>query len=227
MDLVSRLAWLLAIPSLAGCFLFRGGETSRVEPVPEELRQPRLVPPPVPDRHLYGDVMRLQVGLWAAYREGDRTVTIAAVGKGAEGVWIEVVEEGEPRLASARLVSPEGVVRKAFYCEVSRDGRSAVVDQPLEQWSPPVGSGLVEVGRETSEETVRVGDRDLRARAVRVRFEDLEGRSVEEATLWHPDVPPVYAWSEGGGLVLRKAGGLLVELRAFGSDARPLVGPLP
>jgi hypothetical protein len=77
---------------------------------------------------------RVRPGQWASYKEGDRTVTLAAVAAAGDSMWIELIEDGDPRLVSARLVSPDGVVRKAFYGEVSKDGnRSTVEPQTLEQ----------------------------------------------------------------------------------------------
>ena len=68
-----------------------------------------------------------------------------------------------------------------------------------------------------------VSGRELRARRVSLRFEDLEGRLTRDVTLWHPEVPPLYAGSSDGGLVKRMSGATKVELVAFGSDAKPLL----
>jgi len=220
---VRRLAGFLAgIPFLAGCFLLPSGESSRVKDVPEELKRSGVVAPPVVDRHLYGDVAGLRTGQWARYREGGGLLTLAVVGAEEGGVWVEVVEEGETRLVSARLVAPGGIVKKAFYGEVSKGSRSAVVPQPLQQWTEPP-PGLREVSREGGEERCAVGGRDLLAQRVRIRFEDLEGRLAEEVWLWHPEVPPVYAGSGLGGLVRKRAGSRQVDLVDFGNDARPLL----
>lgn len=217
-----RIAWLAAVPLLGGCFLFATGESSQVEDVPADLRKPRLVVPPVMDVHLLGDPAGLKVGQWARYREKDRTVTIAVVEKEGENLWIEVVDEGEPHQVSARLVTPDGGVEKAFYCEVGKNGRSTVEPQELEQYAPPPAPSLTEADRETGERRVTVGGRELRARRIRVRYEDLEGRLTVVESLWHPDVPPVYDGSEHGGLVFRKTREAEVELLDFGADARPL-----
>lgn len=217
----------LAVLALAagGCFLFPSGEPSRVEEVPSELRRPVLAVPAAPDRHPYGDRARLEVGQWARYREPHRTVTIAVVGREGEDLWIEVIDEGRPRQISVRRVAPDGTVRQAFYGEVSSEGEpSEVVPQPLAQRdgrgpapSPPAGAP----GRREATERVRVGDRELEARAERIRTEDLEGRLVEEEWLWHPEVPPVYAGGPRGGLVRYRGPQGGVELEAWGADARP------
>ncbi len=214
---------LLLLPFLGGCF-FGGGAASRVEKVPDELQHARMVIPKAPDRHLYGDVTRLKPGEWATYREGNRLLTLAAVAVEGDALWIEVIDEGEPRQVSARLVGPDRVVRKAYYGEISKDGRKSLVEaQSLEQSAVVAAPRLSETGRETGEESVVVGGRELRARRVALRFEDLEGRLVQEVALWHKDVPKVYAGSDDGGLVRRRTGSTLVELTAYGTDARPLL----
>lgn len=213
--------WTLS--ALAGCFS-TGGENSRVEKVPEELRRPRVVAPKVPDRHGYGDISRLRPGQWVTYKEGERTFTLAVVAAAGDSMWIEVIEEGDPRLVSARLVSPDGVVRKAFYGEISRDGtKSAVEPQPLEQGGGSSGGTLRESGREADQEKVAVAGRELTAERVSVRFEDLEGRLTREVTLWHKDVPSVYAGTDAGGLIRRSTGTSTVQLAGFGTDAKPLL----
>jgi hypothetical protein len=220
MAVVRKAAALLGLLALVGC----PGASSRADKVPEELRRPRLVTPKVADRHPYGPVAQLKVGQWAKYREGARTLTLAAVAADGDRMWIEVIDEGDPRQVSARLVGPDGVVTKALYAEVSKDGQiSAVEPQALEQDVAATPPRLAESGRETGEESVKVGGRELKAKKVAVRFEDLEGRLTQEVTLWHPDVPPIYAAGEGGGLVRRTVGSAAVELLDFGTDAKPIL----
>ena len=209
------------LAALAGC---SSGAASKVEKVPEELRRPRVVAPKVPDRNGYGDITKLRPGQWASYKEGERSFTLAAVGMSGDSMWIELIEEGDPRLVSARLVSPDGVVRKAFYGEIAKDGtRSSVEPQTLEQNGTTSAEGLRETSRETDQETVKVAGRELTAQRVSVRYEDLEGRLIREVTLWHKDVPPVYSGSDAGGLVRRTRATSTVELTGFGSDAKPLL----
>lgn len=215
-------AIFLGVPLLGGCFLLPSGEPSRVEDVPQDLKQTRLVAPPVLDRHLYGDVAKLAVGQWARYREDGTVLTLSVVKKGPEGVWVEVAEEGEPRSVSARLVTAEGIVKKAFYGEISKGVKTAAVPQPLRQWVAPAAMTR-ETSRESGEESCSVGGRTLAARRIRIRSEDDEGRLVEEVSLWHPDVPPLYAGSEAGGLVRRRSGARQVELLDFGTGAEPLL----
>lgn len=216
-----RVFALGILAALAGC---SSGAASRVEKVPEDMQRPRVVAPKVPDRHGYGDITKLRPGQWASYKQGERTFTLAAVAAAGDSMWIELIEDGDPRLVSARLVSPDGVVRKAFYGEISKDGaRSTVEPQMLEQDGTPSGQGLRESSREADQETVKVAGRELTAQRVSVRVEDLEGRLIREVTLWHKDVPPIYAGTDAGGLVRRTTATSTVELTGFGADAKPLL----
>ena len=220
---VRRTLAVLILPALAGC-IFGSGSSSKVTKVPEELKRPRIVAPKIPDRYRYGDVTRLRPGQWATYREGNRTVTLAAVGVAGDRVWIEEIEEGDPRMISALLVSPDGVIHKAYYGEITKDGQKSTVEpQPLKQDSEAAPARLGETGRETAEDKVTVAGRELRAQRIKVRFEDLEGRLTEETTWWHKDVPPIYAGTDAGGLVRRQTGASTVELTAFGDDAKALL----
>ena len=212
--------WTVLLVLISGC---GSGPPSTTIEIPRHLREVTRVVPAVPDRHPYGDVTKTKAGQWVRYREGGRVFTIAAVGREGDDAWIEVIEEGEIRQASARLVAPDGQVKKAFYAELAADGLSKTVAQSLEQAPPRPSKGL-QGTRETGEEKLRIGDRDLVARRIRVRSEDLEGRLSEEVTLWHPDVPPLYAGTADGGLVGRRPG---VQLEAFGADAKPLVALPP
>lgn len=209
---------LLAVLSSCG-----SGASSRVEKVPEEIRRPKVVAPRVPDRHTFGDITKVRPGQWASYKEGERTFTVAAVAAAGDSLWIELIEEGDPRLVSARLVRPDGVVQKAYYSEISKSGaRSTVEPQTLEQDGTAAG-GPKESSREADEETVTVAGKELKCRRISVRFEDLEGRLTREVTLWNKDVPPVYAGSEDGGLVKRATATSTVVLVGFGTDAKPLL----
>src|SRR5262245_26434178 len=101
------LAIALAVAAPWGC---GRGDKTKVERVPEEMLRPRVAAPKVTDRHPFGDVTKVRPGQWATYKDGERTFTIAAVAAAGDSVWIEVIEEGDPRLVSARLVGPDGVV---------------------------------------------------------------------------------------------------------------------
>ena len=201
--------------ALAGC----PGAASIVDEVPPELRKTTAAVPAVGDRHPYADPSAVEPGRWATYREGGRTITLAVVGREAEGTWVEVLDQGEPRAASARLVAADGTVLKAWYQEPG----SAVQPQPLDQRPAPAAARRTETSRETAEEKLKVGARELVARRVRIRSEDLEGRIAEETWWWHPEVPPLYAGGELGGLLRRMSAAGTVELLDFGAGAKPAV----
>src|SRR5262245_57038805 len=204
---------------LAGC----GGHASRIEKVPEEIRRPRVVAPRVPDRHPFGDVNKVRPGQWATYKDGERTFTVEAVAPQGDSLLVELIEEGDPRLVSARLVSPDGVVRKAYYGEISRDGAKTTIEPQTLAQDSSTGSGAKESSREVDEETVTVAGKELKCRRISLRFEDLEGRLTREVTLWHKEVPPVYAGSGDGGLVRRTTATSTLILTGFGDDAKPLL----
>jgi len=194
-----------------------------VEDVPPGLRTPVAVVPPAADRWPHGPTEGLRPGDWARYREAGLTLTYAAVEREEDALWIETILEGEVRQASAALVGTDGVVRKAFYGEVSKEGKSAVSPQPVVQTSGAPARRWTELSREGGEERIAVGGRALACRSQRVRYEDLEGRLFEEHSLWHPEVPPIRAGSEAGGLVRRKSPKVDLELLDFGKDAKPVV----
>ncbi len=223
MRLLFGLLLLVGAPALSGCFLFSTGKGSSVRSVPDELRRPRLVVPLVSDVHSYGDPTTVKVGQWVKVREGDRVVTVSVVEKDGESVWFEVIDEGDPRQASARLVSAAGEVTRAFYCEISKEQHSTVEPQELSQGAAPPVSDRTKVSEKRDKATVTVAGKKLEAKRIKITYEDLEGRLTTDVSLWHPDVPPVYAGSDAGGLVRRQAGDEDVELLDFGSDAKRVV----
>ena len=193
-----------------------GGASSVIEEVPPDLRRTTSVVPPLADRWPYADPSGVEPGRWAKYRDGDRTFTLAVAGRAPEGTWMEVVEEG---VVSACLVADDGAVLKAWFQEPGGPPR----EQPLDQRAAPATPKRTETSREVGEEKVRVGARELTARVVRLRLEDLEGRLVKETWVWHPDVPPLHAGSELGGLVRRETSRGKVELLDFGAGAAPAI----
>lgn len=211
---------MAALGLLSAC---SSGESSRVEKVSDELQKPRLVVPRAPDRHPFAPIDKVHRGDWATYREGERRFTLTAGELEGDAMWIELVEEAEPRQVSARLVGIDGIVRKAWYGEVWKDGqRSTVEPQPLEQ-ATPVPGDAPPASLEAVEVTIVAAGRELRAARQRWSTEDLEGRRSESELVWSGDVPSILAWSRYGGLVLRKSGGRTLELQAFGTEGRLLL----
>lgn len=206
---------VLCMLLLSGC----GGAASVVDEVPPDLRRTTAVVPAAGDRHSYADPSAVEPGRWATYREGGRTITLAVVGRETDGTWVEVIENGETRAASARLVAPDGAVLRAWYQEPGAPAQPQAIDQR----PAPAAPRTTETSREAGEEKVKVGGRELVARRVRIRSEDLEGRIAEETWWWHPDVPPLYAGGEQGGLLRRSSAAGTVDLLDFGAGAKPAV----
>lgn len=205
-----KFAMLLPLV-LGGCF-WGGGQASRVEDLSANPGRLASALASVPDRHPYGDPAGYRAGQWATYREGNRTITIAVTGEEAGALWVELIEEGEPRLVSARLTAKSGEVLRAFGGEAG----GAAAPQRLIQAAPPAARG--EETESMKDGTVTVDGHPLACRTLTRRTEDLEGRVREEVSVWSPAVPPLYAGGPHGGLVRRGAG---LELLKFGADARP------
>jgi hypothetical protein len=220
---MGRVRKALLIAGLSLLSACGSGSASRVEKVGDELQKPRLVVPRAPDRHPFAPIDKVHKGEWATYREGERRFTLCAGEFEGEAMWIELIEEAEPRQVSARLVGIDGVVRKAWYGEIWKDGqRSSVEPQPLEQAvsapadEPPASLAAVEA-------TVVAAGREIRAARQRWSTEDLEGRRSESELVSSGEVPSILSWSRYGGLVLRKSAGRTLELQAFGTDGRLLL----
>jgi hypothetical protein len=224
-------AWIIGLllaPGAAGCFLFSSGPSSSTGDTPDELKKTRLDVPASVDVHVYGDVAEVRPGEWARYRITDQgqpyEITMGVAGAEGEGVWIEIVSEEETRKATARLVGPDGMITKALYREIPKNGAAtAVHDQPLKQYTESAAPVTSERSRTSDPKTFTVGSRSISGVEVKVVYEDMSGRRSEEEWAWSPDVPKLYAGSEQGGLVRRRVGPQTVELLDFGTDYRPVV----
>ena len=210
------LCMLLLVGGSTGLTAGCGGASSVIEEVPPDLRRTTSAVPPLADRWPYADPSGVEPGRWARYREGDRVFTLAVAARVPRGTWMEVVEDGA---ASACLVGPDGAVLKAYWQEPGGPAR----EQPLEQRAEPAAPKRTESSRDVVDEKIRIGPRELAAKVVRLRLEDLEGRLMNETWAWHPDVPPLYAGGELGGLVRRETSRVKVELLDFGAGAKPAV----
>jgi hypothetical protein len=207
---------VLLICLQCSCMLFATGRPSHVAEVKETMKDSDEHVPEVDDVHPFGGVSGIGIGAWATYQVDGRTITLAAVAAEGEDVWIEVIDEAEPRSVSARLVSPHGEVLKAFFRLLS-DG--AVHEQKLCQTPAKRKKHLEEVDREVRDEEVKVGERTLAAKRVTIVWEDLDGRQTTEEALWSAEVPGLFEGSEFGGLVQRGE----IRLLRFGVDAKPLI----
>lgn len=223
-----RVAWIGLTPFLAGCFLFSGGRSSRIGETPDEYKKTRAHVPPAEDLYPYGDPAPAPPGEWARYRiveKGEsREITIGVCARDKEGVWVEVVEEYEARRASARLVGPDGVVLRAFYREVPKSGApGAVQPQEIRQVADPSSTGLTERSRSSETCEAKVGTRSIPATEVKVSYEDVSGRRVDEEWMWSLQAPRLFGGGEQGGLVRKKTASQAVELLDFGTGYRALV----
>jgi hypothetical protein len=217
-----RIAAALGPLALSGCFLFTTGASTQVEDVPESLKAYRPHVPAIGDHHPYGPPGALKAGAWARYRvarAGESALTIGVIRREGERAWIEVVEEGEVRRASARLVGPQGRIEKALFREIGPQGASEVAPQELTQEGEPDAPEPDAVTSERREMEVLGAKRVVVVVRATYRDEAL-GRAVVDESVWCADVPAVWGASEHGGLV-SFAGGrerVRVELAAMGAS---------
>lgn len=224
----SRRCGLLlgAVAALNGCFLFSSTAASTAGDVPDELKVWTPHIPDVADRHAGGAIEGLKPGQWVRYLvkrpSGDIRLAIGVLSIETDRAWIEWVEEGESRLASARLVSKEGRVLKALFREIGPRGTSTVYEQKIVQSSDddaPV----------PSEETTEKRELDLLGTkqnvvVVRLVFRDeVLGRSETDETTWCAALPGLYASGPHGGLVRRTRERLSVEILESGTDYKPVI----
>jgi hypothetical protein len=205
---------------LTGCFLFSTGASTQVEDVPEHLKAYRPHVPSTGDRHPYAPPGALKAGEWARYRVargGESVLTIGVVRRDGDRAWIEVVEEGEVRRASARLVNAQGRIEKALFREIGPQGASETVPQELTQEGELEAPEPDEVTTERREMDVLGAKRVVVVVRATYRDEAL-GRAVVDEAVWCADVPGLFAASEHGGLVAMTGGRekVRVELAAMG-----------
>jgi hypothetical protein len=213
---------------LNGCFLFSSTAPSNYVDTPDDMRAWTPHVPEVSDRHAYGPIDGLKPGLWARYivkrPAGEIRLALGVVSVGEGKAWIEVVEENDSRLASARLVSAEGRVLKALFREIGPRGTSAVFEQKLVQSGdaePPAPAEETAVNREID---LLGGKRAVVV--VRAIFRDEAlGRSETDETTWCAGLPGLYASGPRGGLVRLacERQRLSVEMIETGTDYKPVI----
>lgn len=220
-------AWLTPL-LLAGCVL-GSGESSRTVPPDSERTAYRPAVSPVSDRHTSDRLEGIAPGAWVRYRvvrDGQATLlTLGAVSAESDALWIEVVEEGDPRRHSLRRVTFDGRVTRARCREVAGDGRtSEVAEQPVILGGEPRPAPEGEVSESTGR--IEVDGRAVEATIRRIVLRDEAlGKEQVETEAWSTHVPALYEGREEGGLVRRSAGNVTMELTAFGTAYEPGLTP--
>lgn len=216
------------LPLLVGCGVFSSGPSSQTGDTPEHLRKVQVKVPVTYDVYPYGDIAALRPGQWARFRVTERgsttEITLAAAGREGEATWMEVVEEDEVRRVSARLVSADGLVLKAFYREIPKNGTpSAVFPQEITQRADAQRPPLMERSRAVEPHIGQAGGKAVPTFLVRIEYEDINGRVRAEEWEWSKEVPPIFDGAADGGLVRKKTETQSVELLEFGDGHKPLV----
>ncbi len=195
----------------------------------EPAGRPPLHVPIVGDRYEYGPLDALLAGQWARYRitRGSATqeLTLACVERAGDRTWIEVVEEGEPRRASLRRITPDGAVERALLREVPAAGEASGIEvqRVVQSPAPPVAARPQSVDTKTNREDLR-GPIDVTIERALFRDEEL-GREYVEEHAWSKSVPSLYAGSDAGGLVRRVTPAEKIELLDHGAGYKALVPP--
>lgn len=226
---MKRICFPALLLFLNGCFSC--GTGSRVEEVDPGLKVYRPAAPPLGDRHSSGRLDLVSPGTWAAYRvsrDGNETaITWGAVRKEGDSLWVEVVEEGDPRMVSLRRIAFDGEVLSARYQEIPASGpASEVADQPVSPGGDaPRGQAAQTV---ESKKKIKVGERSVEATVYRKLYRDESvGREYEVEEAWSVDAPPILEHLEIGGrpagLVSRKSPAASIALVDWGTGYAPKI----
>ena len=215
------------------CGALACGTGSHVQPVNPDLKVYRPAVPPLDSRHSSSKLDRVAPGTWARYHVAsdgnEATVTLGAVRVEGKSLWVEVVEEGDPRKASLRRITFAGEVASARYQEIPASGApSEVADQPV---SPGVDPGSLRgppARVKEEKRMIKVGDRTIEAKVYRKVYRDeAVGREYEEEEAWSTEVPPLQEnleiAGETAGLIYRKTPSGAVDLVDWGTGYAALV----
>lgn len=219
-------ALLLFLNGCIGC-----GTGSRNEPVDPGLKVYRPAAPTLYSGQASTRIDAVLPGTWARYQisqdGSETTVTYGAVRIEGKSLWVEVVEEGDPRKVSLRRIAFGGGILTARFQEIPASGPSSeIVNQPLSP-SPsdatPAPSESVEFKKQLT-----IGGKALEATVLRRIFrDDSVGREYEEEEAWSGDVPPLLETLEvagkAAGLVYRKTAASSIALVDWGSNYTPVI----
>jgi len=215
---------LVFVSGCAGC-----GTASRLENVPAELKVYRPSVPPLADRHTSSRLAGIAPGTWLRYRfasNGSETlVTFGVVKAEADALWVEVVEEGDPKKASLRRITFDGDVTAARVREFPSSGPpSEIADQPVTP-APSAGFGPGQPTRiARTETTLKAGSKEFPATVLKMLYRDeAVGREHEDEAAWSAAVPTLLEDSEWGGLVYRKTPSESVTLVDWGDGYKALI----
>jgi len=186
--------------------------------------------PAVGDVWPFGDPSPVEPGTWVRVRiakdAAEQELTIAVDDRRGGRTWMEVIEEGDPRRASLRLVTAGGRIERAVYREVTSAGEESIaVAQPVVQ-SDGEEREVKPESVETAAGELAIGARRVKTTVETRLFRDEElGREYRESRTWSRDVPPLVGGGEHGGLVRLEAGGRRIEVLDFGTGHRPVTLP--
>jgi hypothetical protein len=212
-----------------GCFAC--GTGSRNEEVDPGLKVYRPAAPPLDDRHTSRRLDLVAPGTWISYRVSkdgnETTITLGAVRAEGNSLWIEVVEEGDPKTVSLRRISFGGEVLEARYQEIPATGPpSEVADQPV---SPgEAGDRSQPAQKIESKRKVKVGEREVEVLVIKNVYRDESvGREYEEEAAWTGEAPTILEFREIGGkpagLVSRKSPTSSIHVVDWGTGYTPKI----
>ena len=228
---MKRICFPALLLLLNGCFAC--GTGSHVQPVDPGLKVHQPTVPALPDRHLSTRLDLVAPGTWVRYRQSkdgyETTVTLGAVRTEDQSLWVEVVEDGDPKKASLRRIAFDGRVLEARFREIPSSGPpSEIADQPASPGPDDEPSRVAPSGAKDEKKTLTVGARSVEARVFQRVFRDESvGREHAEEEAWSKDVPPLLEDLEIDGavtgLVYRKAPALSNVLVEWGTGYTPLI----
>ncbi|HKS16059.1 MAG TPA: hypothetical protein VJU16_02045 [Planctomycetota bacterium] len=228
---MKRICFSPLLLLLNGCFSC--GTGSHVQPVDPGLKLYQPSVPALGDRHGSSRLDRVAPGDWVRYRlsinDSETTITLGAVRVEGNALWVEVVDEGEPKKASLRKIEFDGRVTSARFREVPASGPpSETADQPVSPTSEMETAPGTSASSKEEKRSLSVGARSVEAVVYRRVFRDESvGRehAVEEA--WSKDVPPLFEDLEIDeavtGLVHRKSPSSSIALVEWGTGYTPLI----
>src|SRR5688572_19887754 len=183
-------ALLLFLNGCVGC-----GTGSRNEPIDPGLKVYKPAPPTLTSGHSSDRLDVVLPGSWARYQVvqdgSETTITYGAVRTEGQSLWVEVVEEGDPRKVSLRRIAYGGGILSARFQEIPASGpASEIIEQPL---SPDLGDEPAAPSEQfDSKKRLTIGGKTFEATILRRVFKDDSiGREYEEEEAYSSEIPPL------------------------------------